>query len=334
MLCSIAAATTTTPKPTSNNWLDRLRSSRGFPEATDLDLDHALSNLADSGPSDPPPHKSDDDSSNAVESKSAVNRAGASPENGNPDWLGIMSSVIAELFIMGDSESRNASQIRTKRSSRKQRNPRICAVPKPPLGAEEDDGELLLPRGLARREEGAAAGTPPATLICGGRSGGGGFEVKATAERDNAGCEDAEREEYHEDLKAFSRSEVTVIDTSCASWKFDRMLFRRKNVWKVREKKRKGASAGMKKKRKAMSSCDENIESSLGAASKEHAALSHEERRQQDEERVEAYRTADVKRVPNKRRFPFSRPPRNLRKGGLPNALVKGGSTDRKMGQI
>ncbi|KAM7278760.1 hypothetical protein ACFE04_005894 [Oxalis oulophora] len=40
-----------------------------------------------------------------------------------------------------------------------------------------------------------------------------------------------------EELFEFSRSEVTVIDTSFDVWKFDKLLFRKKNVWKVRDKK-------------------------------------------------------------------------------------------------
>ncbi|KAM7274554.1 hypothetical protein ACFE04_016420 [Oxalis oulophora] len=40
-----------------------------------------------------------------------------------------------------------------------------------------------------------------------------------------------------EELFEFSRSEVTVIDTSFDVWKFDKLFFRKKNVWKVRDKK-------------------------------------------------------------------------------------------------
>ncbi|KAM7261317.1 hypothetical protein ACFE04_008684 [Oxalis oulophora] len=39
-----------------------------------------------------------------------------------------------------------------------------------------------------------------------------------------------------EELFEFSRSEVTVIDTSFDVWKFDKLLFRKKNVRKVRDK--------------------------------------------------------------------------------------------------
>ncbi|CAL5204146.1 unnamed protein product [Lathyrus oleraceus] len=42
-----------------------------------------------------------------------------------------------------------------------------------------------------------------------------------------------------EDLKGFTRSEVTVIDTSCPGWKVDKLVFRKNSVWKVRERKSK-----------------------------------------------------------------------------------------------
>lgn len=60
-----------------------------------------------------------------------------------------------------------------------------------------------------------------------------------------------EEDKCHADLSGFSRTEVTVIDTSCGSWKFEKMLFRRKNVWKVRDKKSKGMINIGRKKRKA-----------------------------------------------------------------------------------
>nr|XP_027103511.1 uncharacterized protein LOC113724824 [Coffea arabica] len=64
-------------------------------------------------------------------------------------------------------------------------------------------------------------------------------------------------------LSGFSRTEVTVIDTSFASWKFDKMLFRKKNVWKVRDKRGQFMSSGKKKKRKASSVDSENVRGGL-----------------------------------------------------------------------
>ena len=47
-----------------------------------------------------------------------------------------------------------------------------------------------------------------------------------------------EEEKGHLDLLGCSQTEFTVIDTSLPSWKLEKMLHRRKNVWKIREKKR------------------------------------------------------------------------------------------------
>lgn len=59
-----------------------------------------------------------------------------------------------------------------------------------------------------------------------------------------------------DELKGFTRSEVTVIDTSCPGWKVDKLVFRKKNVWKVRERKPKNKSS-VKKKRKGVHEVDD-----------------------------------------------------------------------------
>lgn len=67
---------------------------------------------------------------------------------------------------------------------------------------------------------------------------------------------EAEEEETEErELVGYSASEVTVIDTSFGVWKSEKVVFRRKNVWKVREKRRKVRSFG-RKKRKGSGGCD------------------------------------------------------------------------------
>ncbi|KAK7317078.1 hypothetical protein RJT34_01007 [Clitoria ternatea] len=58
-------------------------------------------------------------------------------------------------------------------------------------------------------------------------------------------------EEEGNELKGFTKSEVTVIDTSCPGWKVDKLVFRKNNVWKVRERKPKS-------KRKSNSTLDVN----------------------------------------------------------------------------
>nr|GEW41345.1 hypothetical protein [Tanacetum cinerariifolium] len=50
-----------------------------------------------------------------------------------------------------------------------------------------------------------------------------------------------EEENGHLDLLGCSQTEFTAIDTSLPSWKFEKMLYRRGNVWKVGDKKGKGS---------------------------------------------------------------------------------------------
>ncbi|KAJ6760419.1 FANTOM PROTEIN, partial [Salix purpurea] len=71
------------------------------------------------------------------------------------------------------------------------------------------------------------------------------------------------------ELKGYSRSEVTVIDTSCQVWKFDKLVFRKKNVWKVRDKKGKSWVFGSKK-RKVI-----DLESANGNGAKKKAKVSN-----------------------------------------------------------
>ena len=62
--------------------------------------------------------------------------------------------------------------------------------------------------------------------------------------------EEEELEERGErEMKGYSKSEVTVIDTSCEVWKTEKVVFRRKSVWKVREKKSKVRSFGRNKRK-------------------------------------------------------------------------------------
>ncbi|XP_074354791.1 uncharacterized protein LOC141693549 isoform X2 [Apium graveolens] len=66
----------------------------------------------------------------------------------------------------------------------------------------------------------------------------------------NLALDDEEEDTCRTDLSRFSRTEVTVIDTSVENWKFEKVLFRRKNVWKVRDKKSKSVINVDRKNRK------------------------------------------------------------------------------------
>jgi len=66
----------------------------------------------------------------------------------------------------------------------------------------------------------------------------------AVVEVENRGVEG---EDGDEDLKGFTKSEVTVIDTSCPVWKVDKFVFRKNSVWKIRERKQKNKFVAKKK---------------------------------------------------------------------------------------
>ncbi|KAH6770990.1 hypothetical protein C2S52_015793 [Perilla frutescens var. hirtella] len=195
-----------------SSWLDRLRTAKGFPVDTVSDLENFIQN-PNSQPLETPPPKS-----NAVS-------ICAPTQNENNQLFNIVSDVLNELFYFGDKCS-NATNF--KKSARKQANPRICAF--------SSNG--------SRDNSNAVPGK--VTLLRSGDSNSGVEEVKVLDRWETEG-EGIGRDAS---LVGFSRTEVTVIDTSYESWKFDKLLFRKKNVWKVRDKKGKGEIVGSKKKRK------------------------------------------------------------------------------------
>lgn len=110
---------------------------------------------------------------------------------------------------------------RGKKSYRKQPNPRVCAVVETvPSSRENSCAEVK-----ERSEKVRAARGENVDVV-------------------------EEEEDCCGDLLGFSRTEVTVIDSSCASWKSEKLLFRRKSVWRVREKRSRLGGVGAKKKRK------------------------------------------------------------------------------------
>lgn len=75
------------------------------------------------------------------------------------------------------------------------------------------------------------------------------WDVEEEKEKDNGGNE----------LKGFSKSEVTVIDTSCPEWKTEKFVFRNNSVWKVREKKGKSKFFGKKKRKGSFGTFDKEV---------------------------------------------------------------------------
>lgn len=114
-----------------------------------------------------------------------------------------------------------------KKSSRKQANPRFFP------GSSGDEEDCL------RKDDNALSFNSDNFLV-----------EKAV----KLACPDEEDDDEEKELVGYSRSEVTVIDTSCPGWKFEKLLHRRKNVWKVRDWKGKGKSGLGRKKRRASGS--------------------------------------------------------------------------------
>lgn len=152
-----------------------------------------------------------------------------STQNEDRQLFSIMSNVLNELFNYGDKCSNST---KFKKSARKQTNPRICS--------------------FSHENTNAAPGK--AKFLRNGDSNSGVDGVEEVDKLENEG-DGAARDV---NLVGFSRTDVMVIDTSYESWKFEKLLYRKKNVWKVRDKKGKGTFVGSQKKRKMTGGSEED----------------------------------------------------------------------------
>ncbi|GMI75599.1 hypothetical protein HRI_001229200 [Hibiscus trionum] len=333
MICSIPTG------KSASNWLDRLRSSKGFPTADNLDLDHFLANP--NPPASSIINASDSPDSNA-ESTHSNDRQLQNPKppppeviSGDKEWFGIMNNVLSKLFNMG--EQAETSRFSRKKSSRKQTNPRICISHTPDVNstAEQKSSSdnvgkgkdiLVSTRKLSSREE---------------------AKRESEQRSENNNVQDEEEEEGERELVGFSRSEVTVIDTSCEVWKVDKLIFRRKNIWKVKDKKGKSRTI-VRKKRKPPPPSDGN---NVGVCNKKRKISSLELRALKETngtqcgsptnhgqnapddkgEEVRNEAADDLTQVLRKR-FPFSRLPRKSGKGSSSVILMKSIPTGKKSG--
>ncbi|KAL4279209.1 hypothetical protein GQ457_03G014830 [Hibiscus cannabinus] len=253
MICSASIPTS----KSGSNWLDRLRSSKGFPTPHNLDLHHFL----------PIPNASDSPNSIAESThsndKQLQNPNPPPPEvtssepAGDKEWFGIMSNALSELFNMG--EGAQSSRFPKKKSSRKQTNPRICVFNTPDVNPTEEQKSSW----------------------------------------DNV-------------------------------WKVDKLIFRRKNIWKVRDKKGKSRTFG-RKKRKPPPPYHNNVDvcnkkqkiSSLELrALKETSGTqcglptNHGWNARDDKGEEVGNEAADDRTQVLRKRFPLSRLPRKTGKGG------------------
>ncbi|KAJ4956763.1 hypothetical protein NE237_013546 [Protea cynaroides] len=260
MICSV------TPCKSESSWLDRLRSSKGFPAGSDLDLeqflnhnsDHALSSdahvsdvIRENNSYGPNPNSESaplDTKSVAERSKNAV-YSGFRKHRKKEGLFNVMSNVLADLFNMGDRCG--IERIRgyvEKKSSRKQPNPKICSLS---ASASVDDGRLA----GVRKADGIPATWPPSTDNSVTEVTQNGDRLKPAKRGKSASLTTVE-DKSQTDLSS-SCVEVTIIDTSSSVWKSGKLIFRKGNVWKVREKKWiSGNLNACRRKRKASVSDD------------------------------------------------------------------------------
>ncbi|KAJ4830894.1 hypothetical protein Tsubulata_011122 [Turnera subulata] len=365
MLCSIPTG------KSSSNWLDRLRSSKGFPAAQDdhPDLDSFLTHIPDPGPiPGPGPSGSPTTiaSSNIESTQSSTGRrvAAATGISSEKQWFGIMTNVLADLFNMGGAEEEEEGPVddrklsrKRKQSSRKQARPRFCCVVDGPGGGgdveEEEEEEGKNSSDCVRKDENVLEADATASLHSDKYSNNGNGSDEDVEEGNGDGGGD------REELKGYSRSEVTVIDTSFEVWKCDKMVFRKKNVWKVRDKKGKSWAFGSKKRKgNDLGSGNGNA---AGAVLKKKAKVlnlecgsskdaADEDQEAQNEKRSEVSKIApdELSEVPRKRqvidlemlfclcwnifRFRCARIPRKPENNGSSIIVKKAEATSKKRG--
>lgn len=216
---------------TSNsNWLDRLRSSRGFPTGDEPDLDHFLS--SSSSGSAPTPN----DSTTHSESTQSLPPI---PTQRAPPPPREFSGVLCDLFNMGGGEEGESSRTFSFKSSRKQPNPRFFRVSLLDTELPSSSNEL--------RRENIHNNNNHTNNGCGIRNTTTTTTTTIQYDPTKVGFGD---DDENVDLKAYTRSEVTIIDTSFDDWKCDKWVFRKNNDWKIKDKKGcKSKSNGAKKKK-------------------------------------------------------------------------------------
>ncbi|CAN6480491.1 unnamed protein product [Victoria cruziana] len=213
------------------NWLDRLRTSKGFPVGNETGLEAFLD--ANAPPSDQVASSGDDRSvalsrpdisGESAKVRVRVKRGRAPIGRDKGDWFAILSGVLAELFNMGDP--RRSMVMDDKRTCRKQKNPKTCTI-------------LCSTNGGDRN-----AAVSPQTSVSGTKD-------KETVELDSvhrrprrkSGKNVLKADEKEEgsanvrspELDSCSCTVVTVIDSSFPGWKFGKAISRKGNDWRIRE---------------------------------------------------------------------------------------------------
>ncbi|KAJ8774645.1 hypothetical protein K2173_017091 [Erythroxylum novogranatense] len=245
MLCSGKSGST---------WLDHLRSSKGFPAADNVDLEHFLLSKDDNG--DSVTNASESSQSDGKQRRQATKEICS--ESRDKQWFNVMTNALSGLFNMGDPY-----QNPTRKAPRKQANPKFCVVSREIQGncggrERKDESVPAATTSSLNSDSNSNVRTKEEKRVVGSvdcrddldveveeEEGGGGEEEQQEREKSSNGVDGGDKE-----LKGYSRSEVTVIDTSCVVWKFDKLVFRKKHTWKIRDKKSRSWFGGTKKRKK------------------------------------------------------------------------------------
>ncbi|CAA2981372.1 Hypothetical predicted protein [Olea europaea subsp. europaea] len=222
MVCSVSAG------KSGPNWLERLRSSRGFPSGDASNLENFLNNPTSPDLKQPDPIPDHNPDPNPSQNDQGFDRI----QKEDNQLFDVMTNVLFDLFNYGDSNNGNFAKI--KKPCRKQSNPRIY------IPSNNDINE-----NINVHSEKESRSDNDNSQVAG---------VKESSENLVLRRNEEEGDTSKGNLSGFSLTEVTVIDTSYKSWKFEKLLYRKKNVWKVRDKKGSSVNVGNKKKRKQSAS--------------------------------------------------------------------------------
>jgi hypothetical protein len=270
MLCSVQTS------KSSSNWLDRLWSNRGFnnnndnnpsvPNPSSSPTTNASNSVINSNSEST--HSDSDQIKVTATTATATTREISSSDN--KDLFFIMNNVLSDLFNMGGVSDpvEESSRLSRKKEKvpRKQTKPKFCFISGNNSGNDSLD--------CVRKDRNVLAATGSLNSDKNSNNVDCGVVVDDDDDDEEDVEEDVEEEKGFgaggdKELKGYSRSEVTVIDTSCLVWKFDKLVFRKKNVWKVRDKKGKSWVFGSKKRK------GNDLESANGNGAKKKAKVSN-----------------------------------------------------------
>ncbi|KAF9667261.1 hypothetical protein SADUNF_Sadunf15G0004100 [Salix dunnii] len=263
MLCSVQTS------KSGSNWLDRLWSNKGFNNSNndDLSVPNPSSSPITDASNSVINSNSESTHSESDQNKVTTTTTAEISSSDNKDLVFLMSNVLSDLFNMGGGSDpiEGSSRLSRKKEKipRKQTKPKFCFISgnnssNDSLDCVRKDQNVLVATGSLNSDKNSN------NVDCGVDDDDEEEDVEEEKEKEKGFGVSGVKE-----LKGYSRSEVTVIDTSCQVWKFDKLVFRKKNVWKVRDKKGKSWVFGSKK-RKVI-----DLESANGNGAKKKAKVSN-----------------------------------------------------------